>query len=458
MPTKSWEVRFKKKDGTEITVRDSKVAIRSNDGKALYLEGFLEDITERKIVEQVLQSSERSLHNTLDSSPMGIYIIDADLNTLYANQALLDMFGYENIEEIRTKPLDEHYTAESRVGLAQRRERYLRGEPNPETFELDIVRNGTIRHLQAYLKDILWNGKTQRQVIYHDITELRKAEKALKESEQYFRNFLDKSVMGVRVRQDGYIVYANQALLDIFGCENIDELRASPPEERYTPECRADFLQRKTKLANGEPLPAEIEVNIARKDGTIRHLQVFGRQFILNGKTQTQTFYNDITEHKAGELKILESEKQYRLLAENMTDVIWKVNIDSPSHLNYISPSITHLLGYTVEEAMNKTLEDIFTPASFNVAMKTLTQARTLVDEEHIERPNSTTLELELKHKDGSIVFAEVNYTLTRVSDGRPTEIMAVARDITKRRLHRRSNCDNPRKNIRLSWKKETMA
>jgi len=136
-----------------------------------------------------------------------------------------------------------------------------------------------------------------------------------------------------------------------------------------------------------------------------------------------------------GEFKILESEQQYRLLAENMTDVIWKVNIDSPGHINYISPSITHLLGYTVAEAMNKTLEDIFTPASFNVAMKTLTQARTLVDEEQIERPNSTTLELELTHKDGSIVLAEVNYTLTRVADGQPTEIIAVARDITKRRL-----------------------
>jgi PAS domain S-box-containing protein len=365
---------------------------------------------------------------------MGIYIIDADLNTLYANQALLDMFGYENIEEIRTKPLDEHYTAESRVGLAQRRERYLRGEPNPERFELDIVRNGTIRHLQAYLKDILWNGKTQRQVIYHDITELRNAEEALKESEQYFRNFLDKSVMGVRVRQDGYIVYANQALLDIFGCENIDELRASPPEERYTPECRADFLQRKTKLANGEPLPAEIEVNIARKDGTIRHLQVFGRQFILNGKTQTQTFYNDITEHKVGEMKILESERQYRLLAENMTDVIWKVNIDSPSHLNYISPSVTHLLGYTVEEAMNKNMAEIFTPRSFNNTMKALAEQRAHVNQEPIDQSNSRTMELELKHKEGSIVFVEVNYTLIRGVDGRPIEILAVARDITERR------------------------
>ena len=127
------------------------------------------------------------------------------------------------------------------------------------------------------------------------------------------------------------------------------------------------FSAAKEKITNGEQVSAQIEVNIARKDGTIRHLQVFGRQVIWNGKTQTQTFYNDITEHKAGELKILESERQYRLLAENMTDVIWKVNIDSPSHLNYISPSVTHLLGYTVEEAMNKNMAEIFTPTSLTM-------------------------------------------------------------------------------------------
>ena len=54
---------------------------------------------------------------------MGIYVIDANLNTLYANQALLDIFGYKNIDEIRVNPLDKHYTTESRVGLVQRREK-----------------------------------------------------------------------------------------------------------------------------------------------------------------------------------------------------------------------------------------------------------------------------------------------------------------------------------------------
>ena len=362
-PAKAREVRFKKKDGTEIIVRDQKIAVRSNDGKALYLEGFLEDITERKGIDQALQLSEQNLHNTLDSSPMGIYIIDADLNTLYANQALLDIFGYKNIEEIRANPLDEHYTPESREGLVQRRERYLRGEPNPDKFELDIVQvDGTIRHLQAYRKEILWNGKKQRQIIYNDITESKNAEKALKDSEQNFRNSLDNSSMGIRISGNTYgqILYANQALLDIFGFENIEELRATPLENLYTPECYSDFLLRREKISHGEQVSTQIEVDIMRKDGAIRHLQVFGRQVLWNGKFQAQTLFNDITDRKQAEEALKESEEKYRLIVENNNDVVF--TFDRAEQLVYVSPSIKKMLGYNPSDLIGRTFDSLIHP------------------------------------------------------------------------------------------------
>ena len=360
IPAKSWEVHFKKKDGTEIIVRDKTIAARSNDGKALYLEGFLEDITERKRAEQALAASEQNLHNTLDSSPMGIYIIDADLNTLYANQALLDMFGYENIEEIRTKPLDEHYTPESRVGLVQRRERHSRGEPNPDKFELDIVRvDGTIRHLQAYRKEILWDGKKQRLVIYNDITEGKHAEKALKESEQNLHNFLDSSVMGIRIRTNSKVEYANQALLDIFGFKNIEELIATPLENLYTPACYSDFLLRKEKISHGEQVSNQIEVDIVRKDGTIRHLQVFGKQVLWNGKLQAQTLFNDITDRKQVEEALKESEEKYRVLFENAAEGIVVVQDGS---VRLINRRLMEMTGYTNEEVYNKPFIEFIHP------------------------------------------------------------------------------------------------
>ena len=69
-----------------------------------------------------------------------------------------------------------------------------------------------------------------------------------------------------------------------------------------------------------------------------------------------------------------QSEKRYRLLAENVADVIWTVNMQSPNRLTHISPSVTRLLGYSVAEAITKTMEEVFTPGSLQAAMKALAE------------------------------------------------------------------------------------
>ena len=112
--------------------------------------------------------------------------------------------------------------------------------------------------------------------VARDITERKQAEEALKASEQNFRNSIDSSFIGINIiDKDFHTLYANQALLDIFGYENIDELRASPPHEHYTPESHVSYVLRNEKILQGEPVPDKVEVDIVRKDGAIRHLQTF---------------------------------------------------------------------------------------------------------------------------------------------------------------------------------------
>ncbi len=137
-------------------------------------------------------------------------------------------------------------------------------------------------------------------------------------------------------------------------------------------------------------------------------------------------------EHKQAEETLRESERRYRLLAENAEDVIWTVDMNMQPI--YISPSITHLLGYSVEEAMAKPMKAVYTPASFGTAMKVLAEELAIENMEQKELFRSRTLELELNRKDGSIVPVEVKFTFIREPDGRPVEILAIARDITERK------------------------
>jgi PAS domain S-box-containing protein len=156
------------------------------------------DITARKVTEETLKVSEQNFRNSLNGSLMGIYITDKNWHPLYANQAFLDMFGYENNDEVGASPPHEHYTPESHAALILRQERQLHGEPAPDKFEIAIVRkDNSIRHLQIFRKEILWNGEKQHQLFYNDITERKIVEDALKKSETMYHELMNTITSGV---------------------------------------------------------------------------------------------------------------------------------------------------------------------------------------------------------------------------------------------------------------------
>lgn len=129
-----------------------------------------------------------------------------------------------------------------------------------------------------------------------------------------------------------------------------------------------------------------------------------------------------------------QSEERYYVLVKTMSDVIWTVDVNNPNQVNYVSPSITSLLGYSVEEAMAKSMEEVLEPSSVEAAMKALAEELDMENMERKDLSRSRTLELEIKRNDGSIVPVEVKYSFLRGSDGRPAEIVAVARDVSKRK------------------------
>ncbi len=125
-----------------------------------------------------------------------------------------------------------------------------------------------------------------------------------------------------------------------------------------------------------------------------------------------------------------ESERRYRLLADNVTDVIWTTDLDL--NFTYLSPSVKRLLGYEVEEALKIKLSQILTPASYELALNICSEELAREGQEGIDPFRSRTMELEHIRKDGSLVWVEAIASFLRHSDGQPYGLLGASRDISE--------------------------
>jgi PAS domain S-box-containing protein len=193
--TRFLEFEFRCKDGKTLWMESSFSLIRDENGKPLYILSEGRIITERKQIEYELRASESNFRHSLDDSPLGIRISTVEGETIYANRAVLDIYGYDSIEELKKTPLKKRYTPESYAEFQLRKEKRVRGEFGPSEYEISIVRkNGEIRHLYVLRKEIFWNGKKQSQVVYQDITERRHAEAKLTETLESLRKSIKTTI------------------------------------------------------------------------------------------------------------------------------------------------------------------------------------------------------------------------------------------------------------------------
>jgi len=172
-------------------------------------------------------------------------------------------------------------------------------------------------------------------------------------------------------------------------------------------------------------------------------------------KNNTLWVARDITERKQTEEKIRASEERYRMLAENMSDTIWLMDLGLRT--TYISPSVTRSRNFTLDEINSMPFDRNFPADSLQNALKIIAETLSPENLAHPERLSPQTIELEFYRKDGTTYWSETTFNLIRNPQGHPFAILASGRDIGDRKKSQAA-LENSEKYYRLLIENNTDA
>ena len=278
------------------------------------------------------------------------------------------------------------------------------------------------------------DGKVHVMAIIRDIAKSKKAEAALKESEERYRQLFEYAPSGIyefdyKTRK---FTSVNDVMCTYSGYSR-EELMELDPFDLFTESSMKIYQERMKLLSQGHEVPLSQEYEIKKKDGTTMFAMLNINYDLENGiPVKARNIAHDITHRKLMEQALQKSEEKYRLLSENVRDVIW--TRDMNLRLTFVSPSIMEQQGYTVEEAIVRTPEETWTPGSLKFVQKVLIEELEVEKKEKKNLSRSRTLEVEVKCKDGSTIWTEAKMSFLRDQNGRPTGIIGVTRDISERK------------------------
>jgi PAS domain S-box-containing protein len=427
------DIKGKKKDGTEFWINLNGKAINPANPTAGSV-WMLQDNTESKNAEIALKSSESLLKATMESMNDGILVVTGN-NINLSNTRFKDMFSVSETQMASSE--DEpllRYVSQQQV---EPEEFYNTvksiNETKQSTNHILHLKNGSIiERLSFPLTED--NTSNARVWVFRDITERKKSEDALMKNQKLLSESQRVAHIGCwEYTHDSNVLEWNEETFHIYGLDYSNQpitietfINLVHPDDR-------SFVRQQFEKSKIEKDFKEYECRIVRPSGEIRTIYVVGA-VTLNEKGDVARSFGiiqDITERQQAEEKIRTSEEQYRLLAENITDVIWKFNVKN-QRFTFLSLSAKDLIGYTPEEGLHLSLEQLFAPESLDIIKE---EQRIRLRKFLKGNPVAIvkTYEFQLKHKNGHNVWVETISKFVKDAKGN-IDIVAVSRNINERK------------------------
>lgn len=384
----------------------------------------------RRQAEADLRESERFAHATIDALALNICVLDETGNIIATNKAWREFASQIGGKTLKAGAADQNYlavcdratgnnAAESAI-VAQAIRDIIAGRSEEFSLEYPCHSASEERWFVAKVNRFADDGPIRVVVSHQNITDRKKAENEVRESEARYRAVVDLSPDPIFIHQDWKFVFANAATARLFRIESNTHLIGRPVLDFVDPEDRAIARGRTARVYDERTTLPLREMKMIAADGSNLYLESHTSPFVWQGRAAAQVIARDVTLRKHAEQQLYDSEVKYRSLIEQASDGIFVIN--AAGRILLVNSPACELLGYSEGELLGAVHSVTYLDGENNEAEARIAQAKTGA---------VLRYERSVRRKDGSTFPAEFS---SRMLDN--GTIQVIFRNISERRMH----------------------
>lgn len=414
-------------DGSKIPITNSCAPIIDDNKEIIGIVIVFQDISKRKRAEQELQDSEERYRQLVDNIPEPMVVFSEE-KLVFVNPASVWLIGASSPEEFIGKSIYDFIHPDDQDEVRARIHEYETEVqlPGQEPIKLKLVRlDGGVLDVEISATQVKYYGKPAIQILIKDITIGRQVEEGLRESEEKFRNLVERSNDGIVIVQDGKIEYANPRMERITGF-TAEEVLEKDIIEYIHPDDVSKVLEIYKKRMAGEEVVTNYELTILHKNGNKIDVEINGGLTIFQGKPADLVYIRDITERKRVENAFRESEEKYERLIETSPDAITITDLNG--NIAMVNKQTLEIYGCENEDDLiGKNVFEFISPED---------RDRAVANSHRILSSGSLkNIQYKLVRKDGTPYHGEISSALITDSEGNPKGFIELLRDNTERIL-----------------------